>query len=98
MLAQLSENAELRGVFADLFDAEGVELVLVPASRYVATGAEQSYADVVAAARRRGHVCVGYRCDGGENANGALGGGVVLNPPKSKTVTFAEDDQILVLA
>jgi hypothetical protein len=41
---------------------------------------------------------VGYRCDSGENANGALGGGVVLNPPKSKTVTFAEDDQILVLA
>lgn len=98
MLAQLSENAELRGVFADLFDAEGVELVLVPASRYVAAGAEQSFADVVAAARRRGHVCVGYRRGSEEDVEGALGGGVVLNPPKSRRVTFSDDDQILVLA
>ena len=98
MLAQLSENADLRGVFADLFDAQGVELVLVPASRYVTTGEEQSFADVVAAARRRGHVCVGYRRVGDDHGDVTLGGGVVLNPPKSKPVTFAEDDQILVLA
>jgi hypothetical protein len=98
MLAQLSENADLRGVFADLFDAQGVELVLVPASRYVTTGEEQSFADVVAAARRRGHVCVGYRRVGDDQGDVTLGGGVVLNPPKSKPVTFTEDDQILVLA
>ena len=98
MLAQLSENADLRGVFADLFDAQGVELVLVPASRYVTTGEEQSFADVVAAARRRGHVCVGFRRVGDDHGDVTLGGGVVLNPPKSKPVTFAEDDQILVLA
>ena len=98
MLAQLSENADLRGVFADLFDAQGVELVLVPASRYVTTGEEQSFADVVAAARRRGHVCVGYRRVGDDQGDVTLGGGVVLNPPKSKPVTFVEDDQILVLA
>ena len=98
MLAQLSENADLRGVFADLFDAQGVELVLVPASRYVTTGEAQSFADVVAAARLRGHVCVGYRRVGDDHGDVTLGGGVVLNPPKSKPVTFAEDDQILVLA
>lgn len=98
MLAQLSENAELRGVFADLFDAKGVELVLVPAARYVTTGDEQTFADVVAAARRRGHVCVGYRRVGDDQSEATLGGGVVLNPPKSTSVTFAKDDQILVLA
>jgi ion channel POLLUX/CASTOR len=98
MLAQLSENADLRGVFADLFDAKGVELVLVPAARYVTTGEEQSFADVVAAARRRGHVCVGYRRASEEDDEATLGGGVVLNPPKSRLVSFAEGDQILVLA
>ena len=98
MLAQLSENAELRGVFKDLFDAAGVELVLVPASRYVPVGDEQVFADVVAAARRRGHVCIGYRRVGGETEEGELGGGVVVNPPKSRQLVFTEDDQILVLA
>ena len=98
MLAQLSENADLRGVFADLFDAKGVELVLVPVARYVEMGVEQSYAEVVAAARRRGHVCVGYRRAAEQDAESALGGGVVLNPPKSRRVAFTEGDQILVLA
>lgn len=98
MLAQLSENAELRGVFSELFDAEGVELVLVPASRYVAMGVEQPFAEVVAAARQRGHVCVGYRRGSEEDDEAALGGGVVLNPLKSRLVSFTEDDQILVLA
>jgi hypothetical protein len=41
---------------------------------------------------------VGYRRDTAEDADGALGGGVVLNPPKSRLLTFSDDDQILVLA
>ena len=40
----------------------------------------------------------GYRRVGDDQGDATLGGGVVLNPPKSKPVTFAEDDQILVLA
>jgi hypothetical protein len=98
MLAQLAENLDLRGVFADLFDAEGVELVLVPAARYVPAGATVPYGDVVAAARSRGHVCVGYRIAGGAADGGLGGGGVVVNPPKDRGIAFAEHDQVLVLA
>lgn len=98
MLAQLAENLELRGVFSDLFDAEGVELMLVAASRYVAAGTTVSYGDVVAAARARGHVCVGYRVTDGAADGGLGGGGVVVNPPKGREVAFAENDQVLVLA
>lgn len=98
MLAQLSENLGLRGVFEDLFDAEGVELVLVPASRYAQPGAEVEFGDVVLAARERGHVCVGYRLAAGAAEGGIAGGGVVVNPPKRGRVAFGADDQVLVLA
>ena len=98
MLAQLSENLGLRGVFEDLFDAEGVELVLVPASRYAQPGVEVAYGDVVRAARERGHVCVGYRRAAGPAEGGIAGGGVVVNPSKHGHVTLAADDQVLVLA
>ena len=98
MLAQLSENRDLGGVFADLFDAEGVELVLVPASRYVEDGVEHAFRDVVAAARARGHVCVGYRSASNSADGGLGGGGVVVNPSKCRMVTFVAGDQVLVLA
>ncbi len=97
MLAQLSENVDLRGVFADLFDAEGVELVLVPASNYVADG-ELAYGDVVAAARAKGHVAVGFRMASGAVEGGLGGGGVVVNPAKSRGVAFGPGDQLLILA
>ena len=98
MLAQLSENNELRGVFADLFAAEGVELVLVPAERYSLIGSEMGFGDVVAAARERGHVAVGVRIVSAAMEGGLAGGGVLLNPPKARRFAFGEGDQVLVLA
>ena len=98
MLAQLSENNELRGVFADLFDAEGVELVLVPAERYGVTGSEMGFGDVVAAARERGHVAVGVRIVSVPVEGGLAGGDVLVNPPKARRFAFGEGDQVLVLA
>ena len=98
MLAQLSENNQLRGVFADLFAAEGVELVLVPAERYGLTGSEMGFGDVVAAARERGHVAVGVRIVSAAVEGGLAGGGVLFNPPKARRFAFGEGDQVLVLA
>jgi voltage-gated potassium channel Kch len=98
MLAQLSENNQLRGVFADLFAAEGVELVLVPAERYGLTGSEMGFGDVVAVARERGHVAVGVRIVSVAVEGGLAGGGVLFNPPKARRFAFGEGDQVLVLA
>lgn len=91
MLAQLVENTELRDVFKDLFDAEGVELVLVPAERYCALGTELYFGDVVAAARDQGHVAVGIHLSTDET-------GVVVNPPKDHVLRLASGDRVLVLA
>jgi ion channel POLLUX/CASTOR len=97
MLAQVSENARLNAVFADLFDPEGAEIYLRPAAQYVRTGVEVTFATVVESARLRGETAIGYR-------SMALAGdpgrayGVMTNPPKSGLVTFGPDDRVIVLA
>jgi hypothetical protein len=97
MLAQVSENKELNAVFADLFDPEGSEVYLKPAGDYVELGQPVNFYTLVEAARRRNEVAIGYRQMAYAD-NAAKVYGVVVNPDKSKAVTFAKDDRIVVLA
>jgi Trk K+ transport system NAD-binding subunit len=97
LLAQISENKKLGPVFADLFDPEGVELYLKPIENYVESGQALNFYTVIEAARQRGEIAIGYRLK-------SLAGqadqsyGVVVNPDKSKPVTFSAGDRIIVLA
>ena len=97
MLAQVSENRDLNAVFADLFDPEGSEVYLKPAGGYVEPGREVSFYTVVAAARRRGEVAIGYRLSA-HAGNAAKAYGVVVNPKKPEKVAFSERDWVIVLA
>ena len=95
MMAQLSEHAGLAAVFDDLFAAEGAAIHLRPARSYVAEG-PSTFAQVVAAARDRGEVALGYRS---VDATGdVLTGGVVVNPHKETSHTFGADDQVIVIS
>jgi len=51
---------------------------------------------LVEAARRRGETAIGYRLS--REASQPPSYGVLTNPQKSKPVTFAEGDKIIVLA
>ena len=97
LLAQVAENKHLNTVFADLFDPEGSEIYLKPASDYVKLGTPVNFYTVVEAARRRGEVAIGYRLKS-QARDAAKAYGVVVNPDKSNKVTFAEGDKIIVLA
>jgi voltage-gated potassium channel Kch len=97
MMAQLSENAELFDVFADIFDPEGVEIYLKPVSDYVAPGTPVNFYTVVEAACRRGETPLGYRINTEAN-NAGKSYGVYTNPKKSETVTFTPEDKIIVIA
>ncbi len=97
ILAQVSEDKALNAIFADLFDPEGVEIYLKPATDYIRSEEAVSFYTVVEAARRRGEVAIGYRLVRFANDK-AHGYGVVVNPKKSEPVTFAEDDRVIVLA
>jgi voltage-gated potassium channel Kch len=97
ILAQVSEHKALNAVFTDLFDPEGAEIYLKLASDYVHLGEPLNFSTVVAAARQRNEVALGYRLvRHDDDATKAYG--VVVNPTKSELVTFAEGDRIIVLA
>jgi len=96
MLSQLSENSELYDVFTDVFDPEGSEIYLKPVSDYIKTEEPVNFYTLVEAARRRGETAIGYRLS--REASQPPSYGVHTNPQKSKPVTFAEGDKIIVLA
>jgi voltage-gated potassium channel Kch len=97
LMAQVSENKALNAVFNDIFDPIGAEIFLKRVTDYVPAGVTVSFYTVVEAARRRGEVAIGYRVSALE-ADEAHAYRVVVNPAKSQPITFAVNDQVIVLA
>jgi hypothetical protein len=97
MMAQLSENSALEGVFADLFDPQGAEIYLKPVGDYVKTGAAVDFYAVVEAARRRGETAIGYRLMN-ECYMEDKSYGVHINPRKSARLSFSPEDKVIVIA
>jgi hypothetical protein len=87
MIAQLAEHPALRLVFNELFDAKGASIAVQPAPWYT-DGERAPFAAVVASARTRGEIAIGYRLDDGTT---------VVNPPKSKPVALGRRDDVVVL-
>ena len=97
MIAQVSENKYLNVLFEDIFDPEGSEIYLKPATDYVQKGEVINFYSVVEAARRRGQIAIGYRLVAqAKDASKAYG--VVVNPDKSKQVVFNTGDKLIVVA
>ncbi len=97
MLSQVSENKHLNAVFADLFDPEGSEIYLKNAAEYVEPGREVNFYTVTVAASQRNEVAIGYRLQA-EVSDASKAWGVVVNPKKSKKVSFTDKDWLIVLA
>ncbi len=97
MLAQVSENKHLNAVFDDLFNPEGSEIYLKPASNYVKMGEAMTFHTVVEAAKQKSETAIGYRLkrDAHDQAKAY---GVAVNPSKKASVTFADGDRVIVLA
>jgi ion channel POLLUX/CASTOR len=97
MLTQLSENKELKGVFDDLFNAEGSEIYLKPAKNYINTGEEVNFYTILESAALKNETAIGFRK--GENAfNPEKQYGVVVNPNKPEMIILNDNDKIIVLA
>ena len=96
LLSQVSENRHLMAVFADLFDAGGNEIYLEPIEHYVRTDGPVNFATLIAAARNRGEVALGWRV-AGQARDADRGYGIVVNPAKSATFTPSAGDRAIVL-
>jgi voltage-gated potassium channel Kch len=97
LLAQISENAELEAVFAELFAADGSEVYLRDAGDYVSVGSDVTFATLVVAARQRGETALGYRV-AAEAKDAERAFGVQVNPRKSTSYRVQPDDRLIVLA
>jgi voltage-gated potassium channel Kch len=97
LVAQVTENKDLRALFDDIFDSDGSEIYLRPASDYVVLDTPMTYWHVVEGARRRGEVAIGYRL-AGTNGTASRDDGVRVNPPKGDRVTFGAEDRVIVVA
>ena len=97
MLSQLSENKHLKGVFDDLFDAEGSEIYLKPALNYVSTEKPANFYTVLESAAQKNEIAIGYRVSS-DSHNASKAYGVKVNPVKSEMITFNSNDKIIVIA
>ncbi|MGA8116595.1 MAG: hypothetical protein WCA46_23400 [Actinocatenispora sp.] len=96
MMTQISENPHLASLFAMLFDADGSEIYLKPADRYVRPGSSVTFQTVVEAARMRGESAIGYRVAANSQVEPTYG--VVLNPDKASELRLRPADSVIVLA
>ncbi|MDC0403866.1 NAD-binding protein [Porticoccaceae bacterium] len=97
MMAQLSENVQLKNVFDVLFGAEGSEIYLKPLSDYVVVGAEINFYTLLEAAALQGQTAIGYRRAKDAYAVDKMYG-VNLNPVKSEKFIVQLKDKLIVLA
>ncbi len=97
MLAQVSENKKLNGVFTDIFDPEGSEIYLKPASMFVQTGKPVNFYTILEAAARSQQTAIGYRVKLEANQP-EHGYGIHLNPQKDRELVLTDEDKIIVLA
>lgn len=93
VMTRISHAPATASLFEELFASRGGALALHPASRYVLTGREASFATVVAAALARGECAIGYR----PHASGGPDD-VRLAPRKSERRVWTAADEVLVVA
>jgi hypothetical protein len=99
IFAQLSEEPRILEVYDDLFQEEGSEIYVKPASLYFPDLPKTcKFADLMGLAQKRdGEVCIGYKLKSLEN-NASENFGVKLIPLKDSEVTLDVNDCLVVVA
>ena len=98
IMAQISESRDIEKVYDDIFQEDGSEIYLKPASLYMSDlPASVSFADMMRLAQKRSEVCIGVKIKADEN-NPAANHGVRLIPPKDAMFEIAAEDSFVVVA
>ncbi len=99
IFAQLSEQPDIRRVYDDLFQEDGSEIYVKPASLYFdELPVTCRFGDLLALAQKRdAEVCLGYKIQALENELDE-NHGVSLVPPKDTEVTLRRGDALVVVA
>ena len=95
LIAQLSENANLKPIFDDLFDIDGSTINIYPMERYVPLGQELSFLELISRASSFGESAIGYRIQLNHREDAKAG--VRLNPDKTTKFIPAAGDGVVVV-
>ena len=98
LLAQMSEDRDIKRVYDILFEKRGAEIYLKPASLYLDEfPAHVTFADLVRLTQKRGEVCLGVKLKVFEG-NLERNYGVKLIPEKTTHYALGPEDELVVLA
>lgn len=98
IMAQISESRDIEKVYDDIFQEEGSEIYLKPASLYFESLPVQvCFADMMAIAQKRDEVCIGVKIKALET-NKESNNGITLIPEKNTVYDLRADDSLVVLA
>lgn len=95
IMTQVAENRHLASIISDLLNSDGSEIYLKPAKHYVSLGIPIDLYTVTHLVSIRKEVFLGYKKVDPSNKKSAE---IILNPNKDTTLTFSEDDWLVVLA
>jgi hypothetical protein len=98
IMAQIAESRDIEKVYDHIFQEDGSEIYLKPASLYFESfPANVSFADMMAIARQRGEICIGVKIKSLE-PDKEQNNGVTLIPEKNTNFELAANDCLVVLA
>ena len=98
IMAQIAESRDIEKVYDDIFQEDGSEIYLKPASLYFESfPVEVKFADMMAIARQREEICIGVKIKTLE-PNKELNNGVTMIPEKNTVYQLQRDDCLVVLA
>ncbi|MDD3306163.1 MAG: hypothetical protein PHO29_03570 [Acetobacterium sp.] len=97
MLTQVSENKMINTVFEDLFDADGSEIYIKKAPKYIKPGVAVNYYTLIEAAKRKNEIVIGYVI-AAEQKDAQKNYGIYINPDKATVVSLGEKDGLIVIA
>ncbi|MEM7411973.1 MAG: hypothetical protein AAF430_17220 [Myxococcota bacterium] len=98
IMAQISESRDIKRVYDDLFQEDGSEIYLKPASLYFEELPRKvTFADMIEMAGKRDEVCIGVKIKAYES-DSERNNGVKLIPEKKKLYSLRPEDCLIVLA
>ena len=98
IMAQISESRDIEKVYDDIFQEDGSEIYLKPASLYLgAMPAELTFADMMSLAQKREEICIGVKIKALESSK-EDNNGITLIPEKNTKFELTADDSFVVLA